>query len=439
MAISVEDTYPGRSTPADANYPEGSTKNETVPKVSDDGMPADKLWFDDFEGLKQSVMRSAGTVPTLPGNVPDTATASQILKGLIEIAQGRAINYGETGLANAYVLDVLANQQAPDSLFNHQKFCFVAGNDNTGASTIDFETLITGAGVKVIVNATNKGDILAGNYYEVEYRAGTDDVKILNVANPEEMASITGTVAASALNAGLKAGTLKFRDSSLPNGISNLRSFGDLSLVIPSGATMGTVDTIQSRLILLAIDNGGTIELAIANEAGGNNLDETTLISTTALDVTSDANNVIYSTTARANVPFRAVGFIDSTQAVAGTWATNPSTVQGAGGNALTAMSSLGYGQTLQNLTASRAFGVTYYNPTGKPIYIYVSTLGHTNNDFRLYVSINGEAAIQFGGSAMGGVSVLHAVQGHLIIQPNESYNVTVNQVAALDYWSERR
>jgi hypothetical protein len=113
--------------------------------------------------------------------------------------------------------------------------------------------------------------------------------------------------------------------------------------------------------------------LAVVNIAGGNNLDETTLISTTALSVTADSNNVIYSTTARTSVPFRVVGYVESTQATAGTWATAPSTIQGAGGNALTAMSSLGYGQTWQNVTGSRAFGTTYYNTTGKPIQIAVS------------------------------------------------------------------
>ena len=154
MAISVEDTYPGRAKPPDASYPEGSVKNETIPNSSDDGTPLDELWGNDFEGLKQAIMRSAGTVPTIPGDVPDTATASQILQGLIELVQGRAINYNETGVADAYVLAVLANQQAPAGLFNHQKFGFVAGNDNTGgAATIDLLGL--GGGVKTIVNATN--------------------------------------------------------------------------------------------------------------------------------------------------------------------------------------------------------------------------------------------------------------------------------------------
>jgi len=148
--------------------------------------------------------------------------------------------------------------------------------------------------------------------------------------------SVTGTVASSALTAGLKADTLYFRNSTLTNGIASSVTFSDLSLVVPSTATLGTVNAIQSRLILLAIDNAGTVELAIVNQAGGVNLDETGLISTTAISTTADSNNVIYSTTARTNVAYRVVGFIESTQATAGTWATAPSTLQGAGGEALT-------------------------------------------------------------------------------------------------------
>ena len=73
-------------------------------------------------------------------------------------------------------------------------------------------------------------------------------------------------------------------------------------------------------------------------------------------------------------VPYRIVGFVDSTQATAGTWATAPSAVQGIGGQALAAMSSIGYGQTWQDLTGSKAFNTTYYNTTGKPILVSIAT-----------------------------------------------------------------
>jgi hypothetical protein len=137
-------------------------------------------------------------------------------------------------------------------------------------------------------------------------------------------------------------------------------------VVVPATATLGTVSAQKSRIVVLALDNAGTIELAVVNISGGTNLDETTLISTATIAAASNSATVVYSTTARTSLPFRVVGYIESTQATAGTWATAPSTIQGYGGQALAAMSSLGYGQTWQTVT--RTSGTTYYNTTGKPI-----------------------------------------------------------------------
>ena len=178
---------------------------------------------------------------------------------------------------------------------------------------------------------------------------------------------ITASVATSALTVTLNPTILNFRSTPLTSGTVNTRTVATaISVVIPSTATLGTVSAQQSRLVLIALDNAGTVELAVVNIAGGTNLDETTLLSTTAIIAGSNSASVVYSTTARTSLPFRVVGYIESTQATAGTWATAPSTIQGQGGQALAAMSSLGYGQTWQAVT--RTSGTTYYNTTSKPI-----------------------------------------------------------------------
>jgi hypothetical protein len=181
--------------------------------------------------------------------------------------------------------------------------------------------------------------------------------------------SITASVAASALTVTLNPTTLDFRSATLTSGtvVSRLVS-SDISVTVSSGSTLGTVSAVQSRIVVLALDNAGTVELAVVNIAGGTDLTETGLISTTAEGGAgaADSASVVYSTTARTNVAYRVVGYIESTQATAGTWATTPSTIQGCGGQALTAMSSLGYGQTWQTVT--RNSGTTYYNTTGRSI-----------------------------------------------------------------------
>jgi hypothetical protein len=92
---------------------------------------------------------------------------------------------------------------------------------------------------------------------------------------------------------------------------------------------------------VLAIDNAGTVELAVVNISGGSVLDETTLITTTAIAAASNSATAYYSTSARTSVAYRVVGYVESTQATAGTWASAPSLIQGAGGNSSVGKSSL--------------------------------------------------------------------------------------------------
>lgn len=176
--------------------------------------------------------------------------------------------------------------------------------------------------------------------------------------------SVTASAASSALTVTLNPCVLDFRDSSLTSGTVNTRTVSAaISMVVSSGSTLGTVSATQSRIVVLALDNAGTIELAVVNISGGAILDETTLISTTAEGGAgaADSATVVYSTTARTSLPFRVVGFIQSTQATAGTWATAPSTIQGVGGQASTSLAMNASG--LAAMFAARAW--VNFNGTG--------------------------------------------------------------------------
>ena len=198
------------------------------------------------------------------------------------------------------------------------------------------------------------------------------DASLQPSAAANQIQTITATVAANALTVGLTTGALAFRSNSLASGVITALNATAVSLTVPSTATLGTVSAVQSRLVILAINNAGVVEPAIANLAGGLQLDETNLISTTAISAAATSASVIYSTTARTNVAYRVVGFIDITEATAGTWATAASEIQGIGGQALTGLSSLGYGQTWQDVTASRSLTTTFTNTTGKPIFVMI-------------------------------------------------------------------
>ena len=73
-------------------------------------------------------------------------------------------------------------------------------------------------------------------------------------------------------------------------------------------------------MYIYLIDNAGTLELAVSQTL----FPESGRITTTAEGGAgaADSATVAYSTTARTNVPFRLVGFLDNTQTTAGTWAS---------------------------------------------------------------------------------------------------------------------
>ena len=240
--------------------------------------------------------------------------------------------------------------------------------------------------------------------------------------------SISASAASSALTISASASSLDFRSTTLGSGTVTTVNGTPSNLVVPSTATLGTVSGVQSRLIVLATNNAGTIELAVVNIAGANNLDETTLISTSAIAGGSNSASTIYSTTARSSLAFRVIGYIESTQATAGTWATAPSTIQGYGGNALNAMSSIGYGQTYQNV--SRSNGTTYYNTTGKPITTYYAFSGGASLQGTFVV-----AGVTFPSFSPGTSTAGLQFIASAVIPPGASYVFSTNGsfVAALE------
>ncbi|MHB8803568.1 MAG: hypothetical protein ACYC5U_12615, partial [Rhodocyclaceae bacterium] len=238
------------------------------------------------------------------------------------------------------------------------------------------KTIVKGANAALVA-----GDIDgAGHWLLMQYDVTLDKVVLLNPATVvnssggKQIQSISASVAGNALTVGIAATSLDFRNATLTNGAPNAGvTIGDLSLTVPSTATLGTINGVAARLALIVAYNAGTPVLCISNLAGGINLDETTLISPTTISTGATSANVIYSASAVAtNSPFRVVGFVDITEATAGTWASAPTTVQGYGGQAFSAMSSLGYGQTYQDVSGSRAASTTYYNTTGRPIFVNI-------------------------------------------------------------------
>lgn len=394
------------------------------------------FWFHQLGEEMRAVLTAAGITPS-------TANNAQLLEAIQRLIDAQSGNYAlDTGAANAYVV---ALSPAITAYGDGMTVRVKAVNANTGASTLN-----AGGGTVALHNdvggALVDGDIPAASIFSATYIAASNEFRINSLVQSQDdtrygssQFSVSASVAANALTVGLSPCKMDFRNATLTNGASVSRNISSaLSLAVPSGATLGTTNATQARLVLLAIDNAGTVELAIVNLAGGNNLDETTLISTTAISAASAAANVIYSTTARANVPFRVVGFIDITETAAGTWATAPSTIQGAGGNAMSALGGLGFGQTWQALVGSRAASTTYYNTTRKPISVKVGCYNTANSTlFGLSLTVNGVTSYQIGIATAAGGTL--AVSLEEIVPPGGSYSVSIQANTTLNVWNELR
>jgi len=295
-------------------------------------------------------------------------------------------------------------------------------NNTTGNFTI---TAKTSGGTGVIINQGSANAV---------YGDGTNivDTQFVTATSIPQISPVSASVAANALTVGYGPASLTFRNATASDGsVQNVKAGTALSLTVPSGATLGTVSGNAERLILLVLNNVGVAELAIVNESGGVNLDESGVISTTAISGTSNSNNVIYSTAARSNVAYRKVGYVEITEATAGTWATGPTKVQGIGGQAGVNGQTIGIGQTYQIVTGSRTSGVTYYNTTGKPIFVTISA--STSTAGSLSPTVSGVAlpvVAIVAGTAMG---------TSFIVPPEFSYSVVIAGTVTGTTWVELR
>ena len=397
----------------------------------------------------------AGTI--IVDRIESDASYASNINVASQVTFSNTVNFGATGqritgdFSNATVANRVMLQSstgtftdigalAPSSSTQSSAWTAYLGNDPTNTSRTRMLTTSLDSRFEASITGT-------GTYQPMTfYTGGSERMRLDTSGNPiftnafDKIFSITASVASNALTVTLNPCALDFRSSTLTSGTIVTRTVTSaISVTVSSGSTLGTVSAQQSRIVVLAIDNAGTVELAVVNISGGNQLDETNLISTTAEGGAgaADSASVIYSTTARTSVAYRVIGFIQSTQATAGTWATAPSTIQGKGGQALAAMSSLAYGQTWQNVTGSRAASTTYYNTTGKPIYVSI-TGSATSAASTFSATLNGVSDILRG--SIGSNTLNSDLSIQFIVPPSGTYLLgTRNGGSTIGTWYELR
>lgn len=210
------------------------------------------------------------------------------------------------------------------------------------------------AGFNALSPITTKGDIITGSGVNTGIRLGvgldgqvltadalestgvkwattsaspTSSYEINNLGLAASVATNLLTVnlkqsdGSSAPAAGEGAVKIVFRSSTITSGAYVERSkTGALSInTVATGCTLGLVSAQNQYIYVYAIDNAGTVELALS---GSRAFDEGALHNTTAINGSSTNALVLYSTTARTGVAIRLIGRVLSNQATSGTFAT---------------------------------------------------------------------------------------------------------------------
>lgn len=154
---------------------------------------------------------------------------------------------------------------------------------------------------------------------------------------------VDATVATSALTLTLKTASggtpsatdpvfVSFHNSSASvAGYVTRKVIAATTLVVPSTATLGTTNSGIARLWHGLVDNAGTVQIAVINTLLSNGIApvaDDRFISGVAVSTAADNVGIYYTPTTATTVPFRVSGYIEISEATAGTWATAPTVQQ---------------------------------------------------------------------------------------------------------------
>lgn len=366
--------------------------------------------------------RNAGNSADMPfgvdtsNNLTYNSIAIASSSGIVNanIAAGAAIAYSKLNLIGSILnADISASAAIVRSKIDTGSGNYVVINSNdghlseeinlsvvrggTGAGTLTANNVILGNGTSSVqfVAPSTSGNVLTSN--------GTTWQSSTPSTAPDSCefytnGSIAASVAANALTIALKDKTgadanggspvkIAFRNATAATGTYNYRSVtAALSVVIPASTTIGQVSAVAEFIYVYALDNAGTVELALSTT---NIFDEWSVQNTSAISGGS-SRVTLYSTTARTGVPIRLIGRLKSNQSTAGTWASSATEISSiinqpkAEYHEVKVTTGNGYGSTN---TKIRRFSVTEIN-VGSAI-TYADSAGNgasfTINDAGIY------------------------------------------------------
>lgn len=269
------------------------------------------------------------TLPTTTGTLATLANAETLTnKKLVDASTTIIDDSDATKILALQCSGITTGTTRTWTVIDRSGSVVVSGTPTTTKGDILVDTGTSLARLAIGTNAhvlTADSGEASGVKWAAATAAPTSSLEISNLG-------FTSSVAASALTLTLtqfdgsspSAGTptkIGFRSSTTTLGQYAQQTLtsatAGATLTVPSTATLGFAGgSATNYLYVYAIDNAGTIEIAVA----GVILDEGSLQSSTILDTSSDSIATLYSTTARASKAVRLLGRIKFTLATAGTW-----------------------------------------------------------------------------------------------------------------------
>jgi hypothetical protein len=252
------------------------------------------------------------------------------------------------------------------------------------------------------------------------------------------MAGTTTLTINTAPTAPIQIGAVIFQAGTRIGKVASLGTYvggaGTGTVILDASATFTAQAIVIINPVWLVGVQMANGELAVINQAGAfgvNKLDETGLISTTAIGAGSTSATTFYSTTARTNQPYKVIFMAQVAQATVGTYAIQPEQVFAISGSGYAAMMSVGVGQSYQDVSNQRVAGQTYRNLENKPKIVCVNAQLPTSSNTS--INVNGLATVQ---TVSNNAATPSAASYAIPIPPGHTFIVSfVGSTSAI--WSE--
>lgn len=323
-------------------------------------------------GLSTCITKDGQT--TVTANIPfggnkltgvAAATARTDAATLASIQDGTGVYVGTVGgTADAITL---TPSPAITAYATGQRFLFLSGGTSTGAVTVAVSSLAAKA-IQTSGSALTGGEIVSGKLYAILYDGTQFQLQSLSVTpyiakllNDTDAATaratlgieaarnlaLSASVGSNALTISLKGidgndpsasnpVVVQFRNATVTTGDNTFITItAATSIVISSGSTLGTSNSLAFKIWVVGFNDGGTFRLGVINCLSGSNiypLDGFGIASSTAEGGAgaADSAQVFYTGTAVTSKAYTVLGYVsyESGLATAGTYASAPTRTQ---------------------------------------------------------------------------------------------------------------